>query len=642
MTIREIAALAGVSPSTVSKVINNKATSIHKDTIERVLEIVKQYNYSPYGVLRANHKMRTMTLGVILRDSTGQENGLLTGIAQEAQRQNYNLFFMNSNGSRQMESRNINTIVQSEADAVLWEPIDAESLSERQLFDKASIYSVLLNDSARREGFAVDYRAIGKAAAQRLLRLGHTAIGFLHSRRAASWEDDVRAGYKEALYKRNIVTPTALSSLSPEDSVIERIYAEHCTAMLCTTEEEAAWLYEKLVHARFEIPTDFSVLSLRNSGRKIAWNNQISCLTVNFEQLGTEACRTAIAWCEDKETAEHGCHRYADVTYSGDDSVAPPFSLLEKSIIVVGSINMDTLMECRELPEAGKTITVSQTSVLPGGKGCNQAIGVSRLGAKARLLGAVGEDYEAAVLLNLLHKEGVDTAAIHQIKQQMSGRAYIYLPNNSESSITVLPGANNSLTTASIRQNTFPENGGYCLISTEIPIEAAAEAAKKAKEQGYKTILKPSAMEKLPDSLLSYCDFFVPNEKEAAVLCPGEKTVEKQAESFLRHGAGNVIITMGKRGAYIRTSEITAFYAGVSMKKVDSTGGSDAFISTLAVYLNRGYTIDIAVRTAMYGAALCVSRQGVATALADRNELEDYIRIHDSILFRKLENKIKA
>ena len=47
MTINEIAKLAGVSASTVSKIINNKDQSINPETRERVLRIVKEYNYTP-------------------------------------------------------------------------------------------------------------------------------------------------------------------------------------------------------------------------------------------------------------------------------------------------------------------------------------------------------------------------------------------------------------------------------------------------------------------------------------------------------------------------------------------------------------------------------------------------------------------
>ena len=53
MTINEIAKLAGVSASTVSKIINNKDQSINPETRERVLRIVKEYNYTPYGMIKS-------------------------------------------------------------------------------------------------------------------------------------------------------------------------------------------------------------------------------------------------------------------------------------------------------------------------------------------------------------------------------------------------------------------------------------------------------------------------------------------------------------------------------------------------------------------------------------------------------------
>ena len=52
MTIKEIAALAGVSISTVSKIVNNKDQNIAAETRNKVLEIVKEYNYTPYGMVK--------------------------------------------------------------------------------------------------------------------------------------------------------------------------------------------------------------------------------------------------------------------------------------------------------------------------------------------------------------------------------------------------------------------------------------------------------------------------------------------------------------------------------------------------------------------------------------------------------------
>lgn len=62
MTIKEIAKLAGVSISTVSKIVNKKDENINSETRNRVLKIVKEYNYTPYGTVKITSEAKTLPL----------------------------------------------------------------------------------------------------------------------------------------------------------------------------------------------------------------------------------------------------------------------------------------------------------------------------------------------------------------------------------------------------------------------------------------------------------------------------------------------------------------------------------------------------------------------------------------------------
>ena len=70
MTIKEVAKLAGVSVSTVSKIVNNKDEGINAQTRSRVLQIVKECNYTPYGMVKNTSPAKTFLLGVLLRDAS--------------------------------------------------------------------------------------------------------------------------------------------------------------------------------------------------------------------------------------------------------------------------------------------------------------------------------------------------------------------------------------------------------------------------------------------------------------------------------------------------------------------------------------------------------------------------------------------
>ena len=75
--------------------------------------------------------------------------------------------------------------------------------------------------------------------------------------------------------------------------------------------------------------------------------------------------------------------------------------------LVVGSINMDLVMRTQSLPRPGETVVGGSFSVVPGGKGANQAAAVARLGPSTALIGAVGDDDFGTAALDNLQRQGV-------------------------------------------------------------------------------------------------------------------------------------------------------------------------------------------------------------------------------------------
>ena len=88
-------------------------------------------------------------------------------------------------------------------------------------------------------------------------------------------------------------------------------------------------------------------------------------------------------------------------------------------IAVVGSYGVGLTMRVPRMPGAGETLSGGEFASGPGGKGSNQAIGASRLGASVSLLTAVGDDAFGTAAFDLWREEGVDAAAeAYAVKQQ--------------------------------------------------------------------------------------------------------------------------------------------------------------------------------------------------------------------------------
>src|SRR5476649_2597778 len=114
-------------------------------------------------------------------------------------------------------------------------------------------------------------------------------------------------------------------------------------------------------------------------------------------------------------------------------------------VLVVGSINMDLVVETNQVPHLGETLLGQRFSTHPGGKGANQAVAASRLGAHVTLIGYVGNDAFGTTLISGLKQENIDTRYIRITDKAATGVAIITV-SQSENAIIVVPGANHILT----------------------------------------------------------------------------------------------------------------------------------------------------------------------------------------------------
>ena len=133
-------------------------------------------------------------------------------------------------------------------------------------------------------------------------------------------------------------------------------------------------------------------------------------------------------------------------------------------IVIVGSINMDVTLNVTRLPHSGETVLASGQSSWPGGKGANQAIGVSRFGADAFMVGRLGNDLYGKQLFERLTREQVNMQGVSFSQDQLSGTAFINVQSDGQNTIVVNPGANASVTPEYIENNRsiFAE-AQYCL-----------------------------------------------------------------------------------------------------------------------------------------------------------------------------------
>jgi ribokinase len=257
-------------------------------------------------------------------------------------------------------------------------------------------------------------------------------------------------------------------------------------------------------------------------------------------------------------------------------------------LTVVGSINLDLVAQVERLPRPGETVGGAQLARYPGGKGANQAVAAARLGARVRMLGAVGEDAFAAEALAGLEEAGVE---LELECAGETGVALIFVDSTGENEIVTVSGANALVTPRTVE--------GPVLCQLEVPDEVVLAAASAASFVALNAA--PARRIDLDPDLL------VVNRLEREVVSRGRL----------------VAVTFGAEGAALyENGQEVARAAPPPVTAVDGTAAGDAFTACLTVSLLEGRPRAEALARACAAGALAASRPGAQPSLPTLGEVE--------------------
>lgn len=295
-------------------------------------------------------------------------------------------------------------------------------------------------------------------------------------------------------------------------------------------------------------------------------------------------------------------------------------------IIVIGSANTDMVVKAKKLPLPGETLLGGTFFMNAGGKGANQAVAAARLGGNVTLVTKVGNDIFGKQTVDSLKKEGINTDFVFVDDAAPSGTALIMVNEEGENCIVVAPGANANLLPADISIIKNINEAEIILMQLEIPMETIAAVAKIAKANHQKVIINPAPAQKLNDELLKGLFLITPNETEATLLTgikvEDETTASQAAEVFLKKGVQNVIITLGKQGAYFQKADLKIKIPAPIVKALDTTAAGDTFSGAIAVALTEGKDWECAIKFAIEAASISVTRMGAQSSVPYRNEMD--------------------
>ncbi|WP_220032885.1 ribokinase [Curtobacterium sp. MCBD17_023] len=284
------------------------------------------------------------------------------------------------------------------------------------------------------------------------------------------------------------------------------------------------------------------------------------------------------------------------------------------TVVVVGSLNVDQVVTVERHPSPGETLVATSMSLLPGGKGANQAVAAARRGAHTAMVGSVGRDGSAQVATSLLADSGVDVTHVRAVDAP-TGLATVTVDRSGENTIVVVPGANRATDReALLTAAPVVASAAVVVLQGEIPADGIAAAAELATGR---VLLNLAPVVPVDREVVLAADPLVVNEHEAALvlaqLDPGADVPadEPALVAALRAlGVRSVVVTLGARGALVADGDDLVAVPSPRVTAVDSSGAGDAFVGALAAGLAGGDSLLDAARQAVRVGAFAVQGAG--------------------------------
>lgn len=299
-------------------------------------------------------------------------------------------------------------------------------------------------------------------------------------------------------------------------------------------------------------------------------------------------------------------------------------------LAVLGSINVDHILNLEQFPQPGETLAGQQYQVAFGGKGANQAVAAGRSGADIAFIACIGNDDIGQRIRRQLADDGIDVAPVAAVNGESTGVALIFVNADGENSIGIFAGANAALTPEYLVQHhQVIADADILLMQLESPPETVLAAARIARQNQTRVILNPAPATILSDELLSLVDIITPNETEAQILTGVAVTTDddaaKAAAVLHEKGIGSVLITLGSRGVWLSEQGNGQHIPGFRVKAIDTIAAGDTFNGALSTALLEKKTITESVHFARAAAAIAVTRRGAQPSVPWRQEIDRFL-----------------
>jgi ribokinase len=307
-------------------------------------------------------------------------------------------------------------------------------------------------------------------------------------------------------------------------------------------------------------------------------------------------------------------------------------------IAVVGSNMIDLITNVHRMPKKGETIDAPSFDMGFGGKGANQAVAASKLGAEVCMVTKVGGDLFGREVKRNFSSFGIDTTFVEPVEKVSNGVAPIFVDESGDNYILIVKGANQFLLKEDIdKASEMLKSCDLILLQLEVPVETVYHAVSFGHDNGIPVILNPAPGRKLDFERIRAVEILIPNETELQTItdmpAATEKEVSQAAKVLITKGIQTVIVTLGERGSMLVRGSDVEMVPAVKVETKDTTGAGDAYIGSLAYhYVITGNLLKSMTYAGLY-AALSTLSTGTQKSFLSKEEFERHLSGLGSDLF---------
>jgi LacI family transcriptional regulator len=275
MTISEIAKIAGVSRTTVSRVLSG-GSFVSKSTKEKVLDVIEKNEYRPSVIAQSLRTNKTRTIGLVLADIENPfYSRVAKGVIDAAETKKYNVILCNSNNDIDSEEREIRTLMARGVDGLILTTVALKMKTIESLLDRDFPF-ILIDCKIDSPGvnYVVNDDYYGaRLATKYLIELGHKKIFFLGNKKLLSLRERLR-GFKDTLKENNIESSDTFmpggfvnaSGIYNIEKIIKYIINrdDKITAIFAGNDYLAIKLIKVINDHGLKVPEDISVIGYDN------------------------------------------------------------------------------------------------------------------------------------------------------------------------------------------------------------------------------------------------------------------------------------------------------------------------------------------------------------------------------------------